>query len=162
LQKYNPGLVEKANITAIILEMQLWGNIIYFFLTTCTHSFDNRSVLEEISLLFEEHEVLALGIQMLNWYIYICTYIMQCGLNLSLFVDQPTISNISTNKVINENDTATITCTVYSIPQSFIRWIFETKELQNKYDGSLTLNKLDCLSMGRLWTCWEVIADMLM
>jgi outer membrane protein assembly factor BamA len=39
--------------------------------------------------------------------------------------------------------------------QSIIRWIFETKELQNKYDGSLTLNKIDCLSMGR-YTCQAV------
>jgi hypothetical protein len=34
---------------------------------------------------------------------------MQCGLSLSLFVDQPTISSISNDKVVNENDTATIT-----------------------------------------------------
>jgi len=80
---------------------------------------------------------------------------VQCGLNLSLFVDQPTISSISNNKVINENDTVTIDCTVDSIPQSTIRWIFETKELQNKYDGSLTLNKIDCLSMGK-YTCQAV------
>jgi outer membrane protein assembly factor BamA len=80
---------------------------------------------------------------------------MQCGLNLSLFVDQPTISSISSDKVVSENDTATITCTVDSIPHSIIRWIFETKELQNKYDGSLTLNKIDCLSMGR-YTCQAV------
>jgi hypothetical protein len=44
---------------------------------------------------------------------------------------------------------------VDSIPQSIISWIFETKELQNKYDGSLTLNKIDCLSMGR-YTCQAV------
>ena len=80
---------------------------------------------------------------------------MQCGLNLSLFVDQPTISNFSNDKVVQENDTATITCTVDSIPQSIIRWIFETKELQNRYNGSLTLNKIDCLSMGR-YTCQAV------
>ena len=80
---------------------------------------------------------------------------MQCGLNLSLFVDQPTISSISNDKVVNENDTVTITCTVDSIPQSIIRWIFETKELENKYDGSLTLNEIDCLSMGR-YTCQAV------
>ena len=80
---------------------------------------------------------------------------MQCGLNLSLFVDQPTISSISNNKVINENDTATIDCTVDSIPQSTIRRIFETKELQNKYDGGLTLNQIDCLSMGK-YTCQAV------
>ena len=84
-----------------------------------------------------------------------CTYIMQCGLNLSLLVDQPTISSISSNKVVSENYTTTIDCTVDSIPQSTIRWIFETKELQNKYDGSLTLNKIDCLSMGR-YTCQAV------
>jgi hypothetical protein len=72
-----------------------------------------------------------------------------------LFVDQPTISSISNNKVVNENDTATIDCTVDSIPQSIISWIFETKELQNKYDYSLTLNKIDCLSMGR-YTCQAV------
>jgi len=53
---------------------------------------------------------------------------------LLLFADQPTVSSISNDKVLNENDTATITCTVDSIPQSIIRWIFETKELQNKYD----------------------------
>jgi hypothetical protein len=41
---------------------------------------------------------------------------MQCGLSLSLFVDQPTISSISTDKEVNENDTTTITCTVDSIP----------------------------------------------
>jgi hypothetical protein len=80
---------------------------------------------------------------------------MQYGLNLSLLVDQPTISSISNNKEINENDTATITCTVDSIPQSIIGWIFEAQELQNKYDGSLTLNKIDCLSMGR-YTCQAV------
>ena len=81
---------------------------------------------------------------------------MQCGLNLSLFVDQPTISSIFSNhKVVNENGTETITCTVDSIPQSNISWIFENKELQNKYDGSLTLNKIDCLSMGR-YTCQAV------
>ena len=80
---------------------------------------------------------------------------MLCGLNLSLFVDQPTISSISNDTVVSENDTATITCTVDSIPQSIIRWIFETKELQNKYDGSLALNKIDCLSMGR-YTCQAV------
>ena len=57
---------------------------------------------------------------------------MQCGLSLSLFVDQPTISSISNDKEVNENDTTTITCTVDSIPQSIIKWIFETKELQNK------------------------------
>ena len=76
---------------------------------------------------------------------------------MSLFVDQPTIYNISNDKVVNENDTATITCTVDSIPQSIINWIFETKELQNKYDHdvSLTLNKIDCLSMGR-YTCQAV------
>ena len=68
---------------------------------------------------------------------------------------QPTISNISNDKEVNENDTATISCIVDSIPQSLIRWIFETKELQNKYDGSLTLNKIDCLSMGR-YTCQAV------
>jgi len=72
-----------------------------------------------------------------------------------LFADQPTVSSISNDKVLNENDTATITCTVDSIPQSIIRWIFETKELQNKYDGSLTLNKIDCQSMGR-YTCQAV------
>jgi hypothetical protein len=80
---------------------------------------------------------------------------MQCGLNLSLFVDQPTISSISNHKEVSENDTATITCTVDSIPRSIIRWIFETKELQNKYDGGLTLNQIDCLSMGR-YTCQAV------
>ena len=80
---------------------------------------------------------------------------MQYGLNLSLFVDQPTISSISNDKVVNENDTATINCTVDSIPQSTIRWTFENKELQNKYDGSLTLNKIDCLSMGS-YTCQTV------
>ena len=80
---------------------------------------------------------------------------MQYGLNLSLFVDQPTISSISNDKVVNENDTATITCTVDSIPQSIIRWIFEIKELQNKYDGSITMNKINCLSMGR-YTCQTV------
>jgi hypothetical protein len=74
---------------------------------------------------------------------------MQCGLNLSLFVDQPTISSISNHKVVSENDTETITCTVDSIPQSIISWIFENKELQNKYVDSLALNKIDCLSMGR-------------
>jgi hypothetical protein len=67
---------------------------------------------------------------------------MQCGLNRSLFVDQPTISSISNDKEVNESDTKTITCTVNSIPQSIIRWIFETKELQNKYDGSLTLKDI--------------------
>jgi hypothetical protein len=80
---------------------------------------------------------------------------MQYGLNLSLLVDQPTISSISSNKVVSENDTTTVDCTVDSIPQSFIRWIFETRELQNKYDGSLTLNQIDCLSMGR-YTCQAV------
>ena len=80
---------------------------------------------------------------------------MQCGLSLSLFVDQPTISSISNDKVVSENDTATITCTVDNIPQSIIGWIFEIKELQNKYDGSLTLNKINCLSMGR-YTCQAV------
>jgi hypothetical protein len=80
---------------------------------------------------------------------------MQCGLNLSLLVDQSTISSISSNKVVSENDTTTVDCTVDSIPQSFIRWIFETRELQNKYDGSLTLNQIDCLSMGR-YTCQAV------
>jgi hypothetical protein len=80
---------------------------------------------------------------------------MQCGLSLLLFVDQPTISSISNDKVVNENDTATITCAVYSIPQSIISWIFEIKELQNKYDGSLALNKINCLSMGR-YTCQAV------
>ena len=83
------------------------------------------------------------------------TYITQCGLNLSLFVDQPTISNISNDKIVNENDTATITCAVDSIPQSIISWIFETKKLQNRYNGSLTLNKIDCLLMGR-YTCQAV------
>jgi hypothetical protein len=82
-------------------------------------------------------------------------HITQYGLNLSLFVDQPTISSISSDEIVNENDTATITCTVDSIPQSIIRWIFETKELQNKYDGSLTLDNIDCLSMGR-YTCQAV------
>jgi hypothetical protein len=74
----------------------------------------------------------------------ILALIMQCGLsfNLSLFADQPTISNISNDKELNENDTATITCRVDSIPQSIIRWIFKTKKLQNKYDGRLTLNKI--------------------
>ena len=76
-------------------------------------------------------------------------------LNLSLLVDQPTISSISNDKEVNESDTTTITCTVDSIPQSIISWIFETKELQTKYDGSLTLNKIDCLSMGR-YTCQAV------
>ena len=80
---------------------------------------------------------------------------MQCGLSLSLFVDQPTISSISNDKVVNENDTATITCTADSSPQSIIRWIFEIKELQHKYDGSLTLNEINCLSMGR-YTCQAV------
>ena len=80
---------------------------------------------------------------------------MQCGLNLSMLVDQSTISSISSNKVVSENDTTTVDCTVDSIPQSFIRWIFETRELQNKYDGSLTLNQIDCLSMGR-YTCQAV------
>jgi hypothetical protein len=72
-----------------------------------------------------------------------------------LFTDRPTISSISNEKVVNESDTATISCTVDSIPQSSIMWIFETKELQNKYDGSLTLNKIDCLAMGR-YTCQAV------
>ena len=80
---------------------------------------------------------------------------MQCGLNLSLFVDQPTISSISSNKTVSENSNTTINCTVDSIPQSTMRWIFETKELQIKYDGSLTLNEIDCLSMGR-YTCQAV------
>ena len=84
-----------------------------------------------------------------------CTYIMQCCLNWSLFVDQPTIYSISSEKVVNENDTATIDCTVDSIPLSIIRWIFETKELQNKHDGGLTLNQIDCLSMG-MYTCQAV------
>jgi hypothetical protein len=83
------------------------------------------------------------------------TYITQCGLNLSLFVDQPTISSISNDKIVNENDTATITCTVDSIPQSIISWIFETNKLQNKYDGNIALNNIDCLSMGR-YTCRAV------
>ena len=74
---------------------------------------------------------------------------------MSFFVDQPTISNISSNKEVSENDTASITCTVESIPQSIIRWIFEAEELQNKYNGSLALNKIDCLSMGR-YTCQAV------
>jgi hypothetical protein len=34
-------------------------------------------------------------------------------------------------------------------------WIFETKEIQNNYDGNLPLNKIDCLSMGR-YTCHAV------
>jgi hypothetical protein len=72
-----------------------------------------------------------------------------------MLVDQSTISSISSNKVVSENDTTTVDCTVDSIPQSFIRWIFETRELQNKYDGSLTLNQIDCLSMGR-YTCQAV------
>lgn len=80
---------------------------------------------------------------------------MQWVLNVSLFADQPTISNISNDKEVNENDTATITCTVESIPQSIIRWKFEARELQYKYDGSLTLNKIECLSMGR-YTCQAV------
>ena len=80
---------------------------------------------------------------------------MQSGLNLLLFTDKPTISNISKDKIVNENDTTTITCTVDSIPQSNISWLFESKELQNKYHGSLTLNKIDCLSMGR-YTCQAV------
>ena len=74
---------------------------------------------------------------------------------MSLLTDQPTISSISDDKVVNENDSTTIGCTVDSIPQSIINWIFETKELQNKYDGSLTLNRIDCLSMGR-YTCQAV------
>ena len=90
-----------------------------------------------------------------TYVVLIYTYIMQCGLNLSLFVDQPTISKISNDMVVSENDTATITCTVDSIPQSIIRWIFETKELQNKYNGSFTLNKIYCLSMGK-YTCQAV------
>jgi hypothetical protein len=80
---------------------------------------------------------------------------MQYGLNLSLFADHPIISSISNDTVVSENDTATITCTVDSIPQSIIRWIFETKELQNKYDDSLKINKIDCLSMGS-YTCQAV------
>ena len=35
-------------------------------LATCTYSSDNPNVLEELSLLFEDHEILALGTQMLN------------------------------------------------------------------------------------------------
>ena len=80
---------------------------------------------------------------------------MQYGLNLSLFADHPTIASISNDMEVNENDTATITCTVDSIPQSLIRWIFETKELQNKYDDSLKLNNIECLSMGS-YTCQAV------
>ena len=40
-------------------------------LMTCTCRSDDSNVLEEISLLFEEHGVLALGIQMLYRYIHI-------------------------------------------------------------------------------------------
>jgi len=42
--------------------------IIFKILVTCkrTYSSDNTNFLEETSLLFEDHEVLALGIQMLN------------------------------------------------------------------------------------------------
>lgn len=74
---------------------------------------------------------------------------------MSLFVDQPTISSISSNKLLNENDTANITCAVDSIPKSIIRWIFETKELQNKYDDSLKLSNIECLSMGS-YTCQAI------
>jgi hypothetical protein len=42
----------------------MWKYNIY--LATCKYSFDNINVLEEISLLFEDLEILALGIQMLN------------------------------------------------------------------------------------------------
>jgi hypothetical protein len=60
LKKYNPRLVD--NITAIILQVQLCENIMYFWLLV--RSFDNRNVLVEISLLCEDLEVL--GIQILN------------------------------------------------------------------------------------------------
>ena len=46
----------------------MWKYNIY--LATCKYSFDNRNVLEELSLLFEDLEILAFGIQMLNWYIH--------------------------------------------------------------------------------------------
>jgi hypothetical protein len=62
LKKYNPRLVD--NITAIILQVQLCENIMYFWLLV--RSFDNRNVLVEISLLFEDLEVLVKGIQILN------------------------------------------------------------------------------------------------
>jgi hypothetical protein len=62
LKKYNPRLVD--NITAIILQVQLYENIMYFWLLV--RSFDNRNVLVEISLLFEDLEVLVKGIQILN------------------------------------------------------------------------------------------------
>jgi hypothetical protein len=47
LQKYNYKIVDKANMTVIIVKV--WLN-----------------VLEEIAMLFEDHEVLAHGTQMLN------------------------------------------------------------------------------------------------
>jgi hypothetical protein len=62
LKKYNPRLVD--NITAIILQVQLCENIMYFWLLV--RSFDNRNVLVEIALLFEDLEVLVKGIQILN------------------------------------------------------------------------------------------------
>ena len=62
LHKYNPRLVD--NITAIILQVQLCENIMYFWLLV--RSLDNRNVLVEISLLFEDLEVLVKGIQILN------------------------------------------------------------------------------------------------
>jgi hypothetical protein len=47
LQKYNYRIVDKANMTVIIVKV--WLN-----------------VLEEIAMLFEDHQVLAHGTQMLN------------------------------------------------------------------------------------------------
>jgi hypothetical protein len=60
LKKYNPRLVD--NITAIIVQVQLCENIMYFWLLV--RSFDNRNVLVEISLLCEDLEVQ--GIQILK------------------------------------------------------------------------------------------------
>lgn len=146
LQKYNPRPI-----------LQPWFykcsyvEILYIFVYLYVHFWQSKCIGRNIIVIWRPWDPSAGNTN--DELIY--SYIVQCGLNLSLFVDQSTISSISNNKVINENDTATIKCTVYSIPQSTIRWIFETNELQNKYDGSLTLDKIDCLSMGR-YTCQAV------
>ena len=148
LRKYKPRLVDKANMTAIGLQIQQYV-VDYMYVQVWQFKCIGRNTIA----IWRPWGPSAGNTNVVQTYTYTC--IAQYGLNLSLFVDQPTISNISNDKIVSENDTATITCTVDSIPQSIIRWIFETKKIQNKYDGSLTLNKINCLSMGR-YTCQAV------
>jgi hypothetical protein len=89
--------------------LQPWRNIIYLFGYLYVQCWQSRCIRRNSIAIWRQWGPSARIV------VLIYTYIMQYGLSLSLFVDQPTISNISNDKVVNENDTVNIIVTLWQV-----------------------------------------------